>query len=196
MRSLLALLFTILSVSAQTAVCFHGNGDGGQWTNPRKEGGRFVNDLRAQGFTVIVAQSKGRKWSPVNSSSNPDIKAVLKQLQGTNPPYYLIGHSNGGGFLSRFVAYSGLTITAVQYSNSSGALAILENEGYTVPSLFCYNPSDKVVPYDDVREAIEVLHDRGVHVDSFNVGPDGKRSQHAFVNTASVTGPWFKDMTQ
>lgn len=196
MRALLILLLAICSASAQTVICFHGNGAGNQWTNPLKNGGKFVSDMKKQGFKVLVAKSFEDKWSPVNSSSNPDIKSVLAQLKagGFTAPYFLLGHSNGGGFVSRFTVFSGLTITAVQYSNASGILQILQSNSYKTPSLFAYSPKDPVVAYSDVKQAIATLKARGVKVAQLDLTPyyKGAFNQHAFINTAAVTGPWFK----
>lgn len=203
MKLLLALfLLVALQLQAATVICFHGNGAGNQWTNPQADGGKFVADMKKQGFMVLVAKSFEDKWSPVNSPSNPDIKSVLAQLKagGFAAPYYLLGHSNGGGMVSRFTVFSGLKITAVQYSNASGILQILKSNAYTVPSLFAYSPKDPIVPVADVKEAVTVLTNRKVPVFSLNLKPyydtGAYRNQHAFVNTAAVTGPWFKQMTK
>jgi pimeloyl-ACP methyl ester carboxylesterase len=196
MKTLLILILSAIASQAGTVICFHGNGDGGQWRNSKSEAGQFVADLRGHGYSVIIADSRNRSWCATNSKNNPDIRATLAEVarQGAEPPFYLVGHSNGGGMASRFAVYSGLEITAVQYSNASGIRGILASDAYSVPSLFCYSAKDRVVSQADILDAARLLISRGLTAELEDVTANqksGRKSDHAFRNTSAATIEFF-----
>lgn len=195
---LLALYLSLFGFpsEAATVICFHGNGDGGQWRDPKSEAGQFVADLRERGYLVIIADSRKRAWCATNSKNNPDIRATLAEVarQGAKPPFYLVGHSNGGGMVSRFAVYSGLEIAAVQYSNASGIRDVLASEAYLVPSLFCYSSKDRIVSQADIFDAARLLISRGITAELEEVTANqksGRKSDHAFRNTSAATIEFF-----
>lgn len=180
-----------------TVLCIPGTGSGPKWTGTRTPAGKFVAVLRGRGCIVVVAKSTARKWSAKNSAANPDIKATLALLksQGAKGPFYLVGHSAGGAFASRFAVFSGLQVVAVQYSNASGAEKILEHEAYTPRSLFCYSLADPYAPASKVLASIKILATRGATVETRDLTHDydqpDPEKHHEFFNTSETTLSFF-----
>jgi pimeloyl-ACP methyl ester carboxylesterase len=181
-----------------TVICFHGNGGSGSaWSKASNSKGSFCDALIAAGFSVVCPTAKNDKWDATNSPKNPDIEAVNRVLKHLNVkrPFFLIGHSNGGGFVSRFAVYSGNTISAVQYSNSSGIQNLLEDKKYKVPSRFAFSQADPVSAYSDIVEGMGELIERGIEVEPEDLtaiyAAGGYKNDHEFVDTAINTIDFF-----
>ncbi|MCR9203188.1 MAG: hypothetical protein NXH75_01325 [Halobacteriovoraceae bacterium] len=72
---------------------------------------------------------------------------------------FLVGHSNGGGFVSRYTVFSNRNkmVKAVHYANSSGLEPILKNNRYKAPTYFGYAFCDSVVNYRTIQENTTLL---------------------------------------
>lgn len=181
-----------------TVVCFHGhNADGSAavWGQPG-DNGDFVRDLRQAGFSYICPPSKEGMWSDVNDASNPDILAVqsiINSFPNAPRPFYFVGHSNGGGFVTRMAVYSSIKPAAVQYSNSFGITGMMSRSGYSFPSLFCFSQKDPTVDYARVLESIQALVGRKIFVATNDLTGQyaSGRSNHEFLNTSSFTATQF-----
>jgi len=189
-------------MSAGTVICCPGTSTGAKWFSDHTASGKFVSDLRADGFAVHVAQSASREWSTLNSAKNPDIQAVANTVlsQGFRGPFFLVGHSKGGAFASRFAVASVLKITAVQYSNASGIRKILRSDSYTPRSLFCYSKQDPATPVAEVLDAIRILHAVGNDAESRELsreyGPVRGKNHHEFYNTSGTTIAFFRSSVE
>lgn len=154
-----------LTGSRGIVLCFHGHGgNGAYWgTGERKA---YLGVMLANGFSYICPSSVDRrdaKWSSVNNASNPDVKnvdSILNALRISSAmPIFLVGHSNGGGFIGRYAMFSSRVnqIKALQYQNASGLPPILSHEGYKTPSLFVGAKCDRVVEYDKITKSMSIL---------------------------------------
>lgn len=186
-------------------LCFHGTGGSAQgWTAGDKLS--FLNYLLNQGYGFICPTSLDRtnkQWSNTNSSSNPDVInidfLIFHLGLPSNVKLFLVGHSNGGGFVSRFSVFSSRKsfISAVQYSNSSGLNAILTDVSYIFPSFFSYADCDPIVDATEVRNNQMALTSKVPPVVIFdndidNVYAAGSYSDcHEFVSTAALTTNFF-----
>lgn len=186
-----------------TVICFHGSGGSSKGWTKDDDNGDYVKALIASGFSVVAPSSKGRGWNNTNSNRNVDIKALDKTLKDlkARPPYFLVGHSNGGGFVTRYAVYGAYKPKAVQYSNSSGIERLLKSSAYTVPSYFFYSPDDPVVNYKDVEDALNILNQRDVPIEWEDITllyeyGWGYKSYHEFVDVSEYVIPWFLSFLQ
>jgi hypothetical protein len=179
-----------------TVICFHGAGGSGEaWG--KKDKGKFTESLAKAGLSFICPPSISDKWNTTNSIGNPDIVAVLsiiKQLKAKGP-FFLVGHSNGGAFVSRFALYSGMTFSGVQYSNAKGVQEILASAFYKVKTLFCYSVKDPIVSYQGVLYSINILKGKMVPYQSVELSKEyaqgDYRDEHEFLDTSKVSIPFF-----
>lgn len=200
-RNILEDVYSDMEGEAGTVVCFHGaGGNGYAWANADSDKGRFTAALIAQGFSVVCPTARDDQWNDLSGSGNRDIQNVnriLDRLEARRP-FFLVGHSNGGGFVTRFSAFGDIRPVAVQYSNASGIENVLKTKNYTPPSLFCYSPGDPVVDVRDVQKAVQTLQKRRLTVEARDLSAiyaaGGYAHQHEFVNTAATSGPWFLAM--
>ena len=200
-RNILEDVHSDMSGDLGTVLCFHGGqGNGFRWADLDNDKGRFAAALVAQGFSVVCPTARDEMWSTENKSGNKDVQNVnriLKQLNA-HRPYFLVGHSNGGGFACRYAAFGDIKPVAVQYSNSFGILEILKSKNYEIPSLFNYSPNDPSVDAQKVAEAVSILQRRRVTVEANDLSAyyaaGGYEHEHEFVNTAATSGPWFLAM--
>lgn len=140
-------------------ICLHGSGGSARgWIlNPQKKA--YLERFQKAGYGILCPTSKNRttkKWNSKNSGFNEDIKNIESLLSHRGislaKKIFLVGHSNGGGFVSRFTAFSNRAskVKAVHYANSSGIEPILESRLYQAPSFFGYAICDSVVNYSKV----------------------------------------------
>ncbi len=186
-------------------LCLHGTGGSAQgWTSGDKVA--FLNNLSNQGYGFVCPTSVDRttkQWSATNTSSNADVQNIDTLLFHlgfpSNIKLFPVGHSNGGGFVSRYSVFSlrSSAIAAVQYSNSSGINAILTDPAYTYPSLFSYADCDPLVNATDVRNNQMALTSKAPPVTVLDHDIDAVYSAgnysdcHEFANTGTVTGTFF-----
>lgn len=186
-----------------TVICFHGGqGNGFRWANIDNDKGRFAAALVEQGFSVVCPTAQDESWSNVNKSGNKDVQNVnkiLKRLEARRP-FFLVGHSNGGGFAARFAALGDIRPVAVQFSNSFGITEILKTKNYKSASLFNYSPNDPSIEERRVFESVAALKKRGLTAQLNDVSAfyaaGGYEHEHEFVNTADTSGPWFLSMEE
>lgn len=136
-----------LSGTKGVVVCFHGAGGSATgWT--REEKFDFLEDLRKQNYSFVCPTSLDRQngqWSNTNDATNLDVinvDALLSHLQISNlQPLFITGHSNGGGFTSRFAIYSARKpqIKAVSLSNASGLNPVIASTQYNFPTIFNFS---------------------------------------------------------
>jgi hypothetical protein len=191
---ILSDVYSDMSGPRGTVVCLHGTrGSGMAWKN-KPENHAFTQDLLAAGFSFVCPSSQqSSRWSAVNGPSNPDIKNVTMILRTLNarPPFFFIGHANGGGFATRLAAFieSEFKPVAVEFSHASGIKQILREPLYNYPTLYSYSRNDQTVTFSDVRNAMNILRSKGVLVvenDQTSLYPR-RADNHAFINTSEVS---------
>lgn len=114
-------------------------------------------------------------------------------------PLYLVGHSNGGQFTSRYGIFSSreTAVRAVQISNAFGVTEILNSAAYTLPSLFAYADCDQITDAADVRNSISILNEKIPPVPAVDNDIDhiytkeSYGSCHEFVDVSSTTIRFF-----
>ncbi len=137
-------------------LCFHGTGGSAEgWTKDDKL--NLLNDMKQSGYSFICPSSVNRGdgtsqnpsgWDPLNTAANPDVLNVDGLLNyfkiNDTTPLFIVGHSNGVGFTSRYAVLSTFQdqIKAVQLSNATGITSIIAKPEYTFPSLFNYATCD------------------------------------------------------
>lgn len=199
-------VYYYLGGSKGVILCFHGtNGSAAGWTQAEKK--TFLDQMAKFNFSFVCPTSVDRtnkQWDALNSSNNLDIKnveAILKVLKlPLSMPLFLVGHSNGGGFVTRFALFSSRaqSIRATQYSNSSGVQQIISDPSYRVPALFNFSDCDPVVDANKVRQSALILASKYPSVrhrlnDLDDVYADGNHNHcHEFVNTALLSASFFK----
>lgn len=199
-------VYYYLGGSRGVILCFHGtNGSADGWTKTEKK--VFLDQMAKFNFSFVCPTSLDRakkQWNAQNSSDNSDIRnveAILRALKvPVSMPLYLVGHSNGGGFVTRFAFYSSRSryIRATQYSNSSGIQQILSHASYRVPALFNFSDCDPVVDANKVRQSAKILASKQSSVrsslnDLDDVYAQGNHNHcHEFVNTALLSAVFFR----
>lgn len=147
-------------------LCLHGSGGSAEAWAKLEQKSLYLENLNKEGFGFICPTSLNRKtkqWNNMNNSRNKDIlniEGILDDLKvSRNTPLFIIGHSNGGGMVSRFSALSSRKekIKAVHYANSSGIKRVLEHTNYQAPSIFTYTKCDDVVDPSKVEDNYSVL---------------------------------------
>ena len=189
---ILSDVYSDMSGPRGTVVCLHGTGGSGMaWKNkPENQG--FTQNLLAAGFSFVCPSSEQSSWSAVNGASNPDIKNVTQILKmlDAKPPFFFIGHANGGGFASRLAAFIEIEFkpVAVEFSHASGIKQILRSSLYNYPSLYSYSRNDPTVAFSEVKKAMNILRRKGVLVVENDQTPlyPGVDS-HEFINTSEVS---------
>lgn len=195
-----------LAGEAGTVLCFHGAGGSARgWMNEGTEKNSFVVGLASQGFSIIcpTARARNGKWSTVESEKNKDVAQVNDLIRSlvARGPFFCVGHSNGGGFASRFAVYGCREIAAVQYSNASGILKILQSPQYFAATIFAYSEADPVVDYDKIVETVAALELRAVPVEEMNLTEDYAAEDarfahdHEFYDTSTETAAFFNIYT-
>lgn len=198
-------VFYALGGTKGTVLCFHGaGGRGGAWKNGEKR--MLLDSLIARGYSVVCPTSVDRtteQWSPDNTSSNPDVvnvDGVLADLGiPANTKLFVIGHSNGGGFTSRFALASTRrsVIRAIQLSNASGLGPAMKLDAYVYPTLFNYADCDPIVDAVDVRANQQTLAMKSPAVPYIDNDLDALYSAgtfqtcHEFASTPQTTGAFF-----
>ena len=181
-------------------LCFHGaGGSAAGWTRGNKA--TFVRAAFDAGYSVVCPTSLDRsegKWSNENTRENPDALAVerlLAQLDLAARPRFVVGHSNGGAFASRFALLASTKPVATQYSNASGVSAFIRNPSYDVPSRFSYADCDARVESADVLENARFLELGGVFVERESLddlyAAAGDQTCHSFLDTSATTLAFF-----
>lgn len=194
-------VYSDMEGEAGTVVCFHGNGGNGYaWADSGTDKGAFTEALIERGFSVVCPTARDDTWNDWSGSGNRDIQNVNRILDrlAARRPFFLVGHSNGGGFATRYAVFGNIRPSAIQYSNASGIENILKTGNYTFPTLFNYSPNDPIVAVKDVRQAVTTLTKRRQTVSaqdlSARYAAGGYAHEHEFVNTADTSGPWFLQM--
>lgn len=188
-----------------TVLIFHGAGGSATYwqTSHRRD---MVDALIAAGYSVVCATSVNRttkQWSPDNVPSNPDVINVDGLLAtlgvAANSKLFVIGHSNGGGFTTRYALLSARSssIRAIQVSNSSGLTIAMDLPAYDMPTLFNYADCDSVVDAADVRASQATLAAKTPPVPYIDNDLDtlyqsgGYSTCHEFASTPGTTIPFF-----
>ena len=201
--------------SNKVILYFHGNNGSSSLcdSNRTNEINSFLKNMyRAtsgaeKGFGWICADSSDRVekwWSTVNSSSNPDVvnleKILAKEGYNETSQIYMIGHSNGGGFVSQMNTYTRLkNIRAVALAHSAAAGGGGKSEvcttGWVTPTFITGSSKDGIVDWDDLVRMFDCLQAKGVPTQLDNdtaLQPAGKRD-HAFLDRSELIAPfWFK----
>lgn len=186
-------------------VCFHGSGGSAKgWTKSEKA--EFLEDLKQMGYSFVCPTSVNRstkKWNAKNNFMNRDVHNVDGLLAhfgiSHSTPLFLVGHSNGGGFASRYALLSQRThqIKAVQYSNSAGLAPAFEQEEYTMKSLFNYAACDTVADPARSLANAQILESKTPAVrtlknDVTAAYTGGDPKCHEFINTSATTAEFFR----
>lgn len=200
-------VYSSVAASGPVLLCFHGSGGGAVgWT--RGDRAALVSAMRAAGYSIVCPTSLDRvdaHWSPVNGATNPDVSNVdaLLDTLGIAPgrPLFLVGHSNGGGFTTRYALLSSRrgALVAIQNSNAAGLTSALAMDAYTFPTLFAYAECDMFVLPSVVRRSIATLMGRGIPVrehllDDLYAAGDYDNC-HEFADTSAVTVAFFASPT-
>lgn len=202
-----------LAGSKGLVLCFHGNasdnsiwGGAAAWTSGERK--VMVDELSRAGYQFVCPSAlnmQTKQWNAKNDAENADVQnvdAILDYIGvSQNTPVFLIGHSNGGGFTSRYVAFSSRSeaIAAVQLSNSSGLGGIMQDSVYQVPTLFAYAQCDAVVDFREVEANLKLLSNKGVetlglkldHTYLNYTGSTKSTQCHEFVSTHKETLNFF-----
>ncbi len=181
-------------------LCFHGTGGGASgWSNDGTDKNDFLMDFAAEGWSFVCPSSynrKEKKWDNTNNQKNNDIQNIddlLKHFGKSFPSIILVGHSNGGGFATRYAAFSKFSnsIKAIQLSNAPGITPYLGNNDFKFPILFNYADCDPVVPADDVKSNQSILDSKYPPTNYIDNNLDTEYSVgeyehcHEFVNTST-----------
>ena len=185
-------------------VCFHGAGGSADgWTKTEKLA--FLEDMRKHNYSFVCPTSLNRvdgQWANTNAVDNVDVinvDALLTTLQiPPQQPLFLAGHSNGGGFTSRFAAYSErkAQIKAVNLSNASGIGPILASTSYNIPTIFNFSTCDALIDEADVQRNSTSLNSKSPSVptilnDVTASYAGGDPNCHEFINVSTVTLSMF-----
>ena len=200
-----------------TVVCLHGaGGSAASWATPSGTRQDFLRDLADAGYSFVCPSSRDRggpvrpaQWSADNTALNPDVVQVDQLLSalgrapavGETGRLFVVGHSNGGGFGSRWAALSmySTSVRAIQYSSAAGVTAIVTNPGYRTPSLYTYSRLDSIGRPDRIETHLANLAERDVDHVAVDVTPYHQwqnedptpTDYHAFWNSAAVTVRFF-----
>jgi pimeloyl-ACP methyl ester carboxylesterase len=202
-RNPLEDVYHVMGGTLGTVLCFHGTGGSGfAWANTATDKGRFAAEMVDQGFSIICPTAKDEMWNALNMSGNRDIQAVnkvIKELDAVRP-FFLVGHSNGGGFVTRFALYGDVRPVAVQFSNSAGNDTVIKNKNFRPACRWCYSPNDPGVEVQKVYDSMAAARKRGLVVNDRNLSAEyaagDYKHEHEFVNTAEETGEWFLSMEE
>jgi pimeloyl-ACP methyl ester carboxylesterase len=185
-------------------VCFHGAGGSADgWT--RSEKLAFLEDLRSHNYSFVCPSSLNQvdgQWANTNAADNADVinvDALLTHLQiSPQQSLFVTGHSNGGGFTSRFAAYSErkVQIKAVSLSNAAGLGPILASTSYNIPTIFNFSTCDALIDEADVQRNSTTLNSKSPSVPtilndvtaSYN---GGDPNCHEFINVSTVALSMF-----
>ena len=131
-------------------LCFHGRGGSAQgWTKGDKR--KYLSYFQRMGYSFICPSSSSKQWQ------NSDVKKVNALLNGLgiskNHKIFIVGHSNGGGFASKFAATSRRNIQAIHFANASGVEQILGNRKWKFPIYYSYAKCDKVVNHKKIENS-------------------------------------------
>ena len=194
------LVYYYLGGKRGLILCFHGTGGSAQgWANDNDDKQAFLIEMAQLGYSFVCPTSgnrTSRQWNNTNDNTNSDVTMIDNLLQrqnlDTSTPIILVGHSNGGGFTSRYFAFSNFSaqVVAIQLSNASGIAPILRHPDYDVPTLFNYADCDPIVNANSVRANQQVLAGKNPPVtfidndldDTYNGG--SYENCHKFVNTS------------
>lgn len=180
-----------------TIFCFHGANKDGRPFGRQGDQKLFLQDISKFGFCYVCPPSIKGTWNDTDSHENPDILVVEDMIAELRPilPFYMLGHSNGGGMVNRMVVFGKWSFMAVQYSNGSCVTELLQNPRYDVASIFAFSKQDPAIPYEETEEDMRVLRDRGIEViakdltKKYQAG--GYQSHHQFLNTGKYTANKF-----
>jgi pimeloyl-ACP methyl ester carboxylesterase len=161
-------VYSDMSGPRGTVVCLHGSEGSGMGWSKRPENHAFTEDLRAAGFSFVCPTSSQPRWAELDGPDNPDIQNVTLILRTLNarPPFFFIGHSNGGRFACRLAAYieEQFKPAAVEFSHSAGNYRILRGPLYDYPTLYSYSVNDPAVAFSTLSNAMKALRNQGVLV--------------------------------
>ncbi len=185
-------------------VCFHGAGGSADgWTKNEKLA--FLEDMRKNNYSFVCPTSLNQvdgQWANTNGEDNVDVvnvDALLANLQiSPQQPLFLAGHSNGGGFTTRFAAYSErkAQIKAVNLSNASGIVPIVTSTLYNVPTIFNFSTCDALIDEVDVLRNSNALNNKTPSVPTIlnDVTANysgGDPNCHEFINVSTVAQSMF-----
>ncbi len=197
-------VYYYLGGSKGVIVCFHGAGGSADgWTKTEKLA--YLEDMRKNNYSFVCPSSLNQvdgQWSVTNSTANVDVINVDALLTHfavpAQQPLFVIGHSNGGGFTSRYAVYSArkAQIKAVQISNAAGLGQILSSNLYNVPTIFNYATCDAFINEVDVQNNAAVLNNKTPPVptilnDMTLNYSGGDTNCHEFLNASSTVLSMF-----
>jgi hypothetical protein len=194
--------------SKKVILYFHGhNGSSSLCDSGRKnQQTQFLANMYKKGFGWICADSSDRVekwWSVVNSSSNPDVvnleQILEKEGYDSTAQIYLIGHSNGGGFVSQMNTYTKLTnIRAVAFAHSAaaggGGRSEVCDRNWVTPAFINGSDKDTVVPWSSLVNMFDCLQSKGVPTQLDNdAALQAPGSHHNFLDRSALIAPfWLK----
>ncbi len=179
-----------------TVVCFHGAnapGEGGAiglWGEPGTPNNLFMRFFKRKGWSYVAPPSADRTWSDIEGPHNPDVAyvdAILSEL-GAPPPYFFVGHSNGGEFAIRMARYGYHKPAVIQLANSYGVWDILQSHDFRIPVIFSYSYADKVIGVEAVYGSMWLVESKGDEISEQDVTEDYDERDtlyHEFINTAA-----------
>lgn len=150
-------------------ICLHGSGGSADGFLKDKEKRGYIEDMQRAGYSFLCPTSSNRKtkqWDPRLFYFNKDVRDIDKLLDrlgvSRRMKIYLVGHSNGGGFATRFSVFSARSsqIKGVHYANSAGITKILQNNVYTHPTFYAYAKCDPMADAEKVESNMRILRRR------------------------------------
>jgi pimeloyl-ACP methyl ester carboxylesterase len=196
--------FYNLAGSKGVVVCLHGSGGSARaWGEAKNHSGKssFLAALLAKGYGFVCPSSidrGGKSWDSSDAATNSDVRnvdAILRKLGLTNARLFIVGHSNGGGFASRYALLSENTkrVAAVQLSNAAGIVAMLRQAAYVFPTKFNYARCDQTVNSSRVEKSADILRTRRIpyQIEELSAKYDPALGCHDFLDTSSSTAAFF-----
>ena len=168
---------------------------------------QFLSDLRTENYSYICPTSLDRaakQWNTGLTAGNVDVTNIDSLLSHfnirTDMGFMLVGHSNGGGFTSRFAILSSHSsqIQAIQVSNSSGLAQVLSDASYRFPTLFNFSTCDAFIDEATVQQNRTTLNSKQPPVmnaenDVTAAYAGGDPQCHEFINTSASSAQFFAD---
>lgn len=196
--------------SKKVILYFHGHNGSSSLCDSKRENQQtqFLANMYKEGFGWICADSSDRVekwWSVVNSSSNPDVvnleQILAKEGYDATAQIYMIGHSNGGGFVSQMNTYTKLkNIRAVAFAHSAaaggGGSSEVCDRSWITPAFITGSDKDTVVPWSSLLKMFDCLQSKGVPTQLDNdaaLQPPG--SNHNFLDRSDLIAPFWSEVS-
>jgi pimeloyl-ACP methyl ester carboxylesterase len=163
-------------------LCFHGRGGNATgWTKDEKK--EYLDYFKNLGFSFICPSSISKTWQ---SSDVKRVNSLLDKIGiPKNKKIWLVGHSNGGAFASRYALTSKRNIQAVHLANSRGIGKILRRKNWRFPTFFSYSRCDKIVEYRNIeKNYIRVGAPKAAVILDYLYHSREDQTCHTFINVA------------